>query len=144
MSGIVAHAISNLKELEENMRQEGPTNFTADDIDSCDSVAELLQELEGSVKKLHDDLEKATIDTSVFRYKLNLFKNNVNQEIEENTKKARVANSEVMGELKEKLSLLTNNMKSLHADDLELNTKIEKLRWDLKSEMFNFYFKSNC
>jgi hypothetical protein len=128
MSGIVAHAISNLKELEENMRQEGPTNFTADDIDSCDSVAELLQELEGSVKKLHDDLEKATIDTSVFRYKLNLFKNNVNQEIEENTKKARVANSEVMGELKEKLSLLTNNMKSLHADDLELNTKIEKLR----------------
>ena len=128
MSGIVAHAISNLKELEENMRQEGPTNFTADDIDSCDSVAELLQELEGSVKKLHDDLEKATIDTSVFRYKLNLFKNNVNQEIEDNTKKARVANSEVMGELKEKLSLLTNNMKSLHADDLELNTKIEKLR----------------
>jgi hypothetical protein len=128
MSGIVAHAISNLKELEENMRQEGTTNFTADDIDSCDSVAELLQELEGSVKKLHDDLEKATIDTSVFRYKLNLFKNNVNQEIEENTKKARVANSEVMGELKEKLSLLTNNMKSLHADDLELNTKIEKLR----------------
>lgn len=128
MSGIVAHAISHLKELEENMRREGQTNFSADDVENCDSVAELLAELEGGVKALHDELEKATIRTSVFRHKLTLFSSNVQQEIDENIKKAREANSEVMGDLKEKLAVLTASMKRLHAEDIELNKKIEKLR----------------
>lgn len=128
MSGIVAHAISHLKELEENMRREGQTNFSADDVENCDSVAELLAELEAGVKTLHDELEKETIKTSVFRHKLTLFSNNVQQEIDENIKKAREANSEVMGDLKEKLAMLTASMKLLHAEDIELNKKIEKLR----------------
>ena len=66
-----------------NMRLE-QTNFTIEDVENCDNVAELLQELENVVKKLHEELETETIKTSVFRHKLTLFNNDLQKEIDEN------------------------------------------------------------
>jgi hypothetical protein len=50
MSLIVASAISHLKELERNMRMQDK-NFKNDDIENCDRIAELLQELVMSYKR---------------------------------------------------------------------------------------------
>jgi hypothetical protein len=44
MSSIVTSAISHLKELERNMRMQDK-NFKNEDIENCDRIAELLQEL---------------------------------------------------------------------------------------------------
>ena len=127
MSGIIANAISHLKELEENMRLEG-VNFSIEDIENCDNVADLLQELETSVKKVHEDLETETIKTSIYRHKLNAFNTDLKQEIDDNVKAARDSNSHVITDLKDKLDTISKNMVVLHEKDKDLSANLEKLK----------------
>ena len=110
-----------------NMRLE-QTNFTIEDVENCDNVAELLQELENVVKKLHEELETETIKTSVFRHKLTLFNNDLQKEIDENVMAVRQSNMQVINELKAKLSALTHSMEKLHTRDQELTQHIDHMK----------------
>ncbi len=127
MSGIVANAIAHLKDLQENLRTEGCT-FSTDDIENCDAVAELLQELETSVKALHSDLETETIRTAQYRHKLSLINVDLQKEIDENVEAARQSHAFVMDDLRQKLGVLSASMSDLHAKDVVLARGIDELK----------------
>lgn len=50
--------------------KRGSYLFTEADIENCDRLADLLQELENEVKRVEDELETETIKTNVYRHKM--------------------------------------------------------------------------
>lgn len=127
MTQIVASVVSHLKELEKTMRLE-PSGFKLEDVDNCDKLAELLQQLELEVKDLHDELETETIKSSDYRHKLTFFNKDMSKEINENTQAARESNNEVITDLKEKLSELTKCIQTLHKRDKQLSEEINIMK----------------
>ncbi len=132
MSGIIANAITHLKDLQENLRIEGHS-FSSQDIENCDAVADLIQELENSVKALHSDLETETIKTSQYRHKLTLIRDDLDKEIEENVEAARLSHVHIMDNLKQKLNDINISMSDLHSKDAVLAKGIDELKPQTKS-----------
>jgi hypothetical protein len=103
-------------------------SFSIQDVENCDNVADLLQELENVVKKLQEELETETIKTSIFRHKVQLFNADLSKEIEESVVAVRNSNLAVINDLKYKLDNLTNEMEKLHERDKELSEKIDRMK----------------
>jgi hypothetical protein len=132
MSEIVSNAILNLKDLEKSMRLE-ILNFSSDDVENCDKLAEALQQLENEVKNLHEELETETIKSSMYRHKLSFFNNDLSKEISENIKLARDSNIEVIMSLKQKLNELTKSIQNLLKKDKQLTDEISIMKPEKKS-----------
>ncbi|KAL8583839.1 hypothetical protein ACOMHN_040308 [Nucella lapillus] len=132
----VNNAVEKLQELEDRMRNDD-FGFRGNDVDNIDTVIDALYELETERKKMHDELEKETIQSSILRHQLKIMPGQIRDEVMEAVMSARLSNANVLLELQERLKTMTNTITALdrQACDLEHeNTVLQPEREMLKQQ----------
>ncbi|XP_076441588.1 uncharacterized protein LOC143280791 isoform X2 [Babylonia areolata] len=115
----VNNAVEKLQELEDRMRTDD-FGFRNNDVDNIDKVINALYELEAERKKMHEELEKETIQSSILRHQLRILPGQIRDEVMEAVMSARLSNANVLLELQEKLKGMNNNITALDRKAREL------------------------
>ncbi|CAH1790807.1 unnamed protein product [Owenia fusiformis] len=105
----VTNVVEGLQELAYRMG-DNDYGFKESDIDNVDNIMEAIKELESERMKVHELLEKETIDASVLRHQLQFLPGQIAKQLQDAIDTARGSNAEEVNKLKNQLQGITDNI----------------------------------